>query len=286
MRLRTIGVLCALVGTGCAAPAASTTPPQRPSASASQGRPETSERPAAGTLPESRGGFGSAAAFRKWGLEPMAPAPVPPQQPLRISAVKDPWIKEIPTDKKIVFLTFDDGNEKDPRFIEIIRDLRIPFTMFLTDDAVKKDYGYFRKLQALGNPIENHTLTHTDLKTLNRSGQQREICGAQEKFVKEFGQAPRLFRPPFGSWNDDTLAAMKACDLQAMVLWRVDMGIEDMEYQRADRTLRPGQIILAHFRGPKDLKGQSLTDMTANMLRRIQEQGFTVARLEDYLTYD
>ncbi|WP_244375333.1 polysaccharide deacetylase family protein [Streptomyces ficellus] len=216
----------------------------------------------------------------------MAPAPAAPRDPLKISSVRDPWIKEIPTDERIVFLTFDDGNEKDPRFIEMMRDLRIPFTMFLTDDAVKKDYGYFRELRDLGNSVENHTLTHTDLKSLDQAGQQREMCGAQEKFAKEFGRAPRLFRPPFGSWNDDTLAAMKACGLQAMVLWRADMGIEDLEYQRADRRLRPGQIILAHFRGPKDLKGRSLTDMTADLLRRIQEQGFTVARLEDYLAFD
>jgi hypothetical protein len=56
-----------------------------------------------------------------------------------------------------------------------------------------------------------------------------------------------------------------------------------MQYQRGDRKLRPGDIILAHFRGPSELKGRTMTEMTATMLRKIQEQGFTVARLEDYV---
>lgn len=71
--------------------------------------------------------------------------------------------------------------------------------------------------------------------------------------------------------------------MDAIVLWRESMQITNMQYQRGDRKLHPGDIILAHFRGPSELKGRTMTEMTATMLRRIQEQGFTVARLEDYV---
>ncbi|GAA3058041.1 hypothetical protein GCM10020000_45940 [Streptomyces olivoverticillatus] len=67
-----------------------------------------------------------------------------------------------------------------------------------------------------------------------------------------------------------------------MVLWEATMQINDMRYAEGDK-LHPGDIILAHFRGPSELKGTSMTEMTANMLRSIQAQGFTVARLEDYV---
>ncbi len=71
--------------------------------------------------------------------------------------------------------------------------------------------------------------------------------------------------------------------MDAIVLWRESMQIKNMQYQRGDRKLHPGDIVLAHFRGPSELKGRTMTEMTATMLRRIQEQGFTVARLEDYV---
>jgi len=61
------------------------------------------------------------------------------------------------------------------------------------------------------------------------------------------------------------------------------MQIKNMQYQEPGKKLRPGDIILAHFRGPSELKGRTITQMTVNMLRHIEEQGFTVARLEDYL---
>ncbi|MEU1512918.1 polysaccharide deacetylase family protein [Streptomyces sp. NPDC005811] len=226
------------------------------------------------------------AAYRKWGLKPLAAPPAPPAvKPVRLRADDGlvPVISEIPTREKIVFLTFDDGAEKDPEFVTMMRELKVPFTMFLTDAAIRSDYGYFKKLQALGNGVQNHTLTHPDLRTLGASAQKQEICGQQTRLKDEYGTAPRLLRPPYGNWNEDTRAAAASCGLEAIVLWRESMQIKNMQYQSPSGKLHPGDIILAHFRGPSELKGTTITEMTANLLRHIQEQGFTVAALEDYL---
>ncbi|SHI13430.1 Peptidoglycan/xylan/chitin deacetylase, PgdA/CDA1 family [Streptomyces sp. 3214.6] len=229
---------------------------------------------------------GTAAAYRKWGIKPLAAPPAPPATKPVVQAAAGsgvPVISDIPTKEKIVFLTFDDGAEKDPKFVTMMRELKIPFTMFLTDAAIRADYGYFKPLQGLGDPIQNHTLTHPNMRTLSASAQKAEICGQQKKLKAEYGTAPRLFRPPYGNWNEDTRAAAASCGIEKIVLWRESMQITNMQYQRGDKKLHPGDIILAHFRGPSELKGTTMTEMTANMLRHIQEQGFTVARLEDYL---
>ncbi|MFE7774240.1 polysaccharide deacetylase family protein [Streptomyces sp. NPDC057445] len=225
------------------------------------------------------------AAYRKWGIEPLAAPPAPPKtKPVTLRPGGDvPVISEIPVKDKVVFITVDDGAEKDPEFVTMMRELKIPVTMFLTDSAISTDYGYFQQLQRLGNGVQNHTLTHPNLRTLGAAAQKREICGQQNMLKQRYGTAPRLLRPPYGNWNEDTRAAAGSCGLEAIVLWRESMQIKNMQYQRADRKLHPGDIILAHFRGPSDLKGTTMTEMTANMLRHIQEQGFTVARLEDYL---
>ncbi|MFC8271763.1 polysaccharide deacetylase family protein [Streptomyces sp. NPDC057271] len=227
----------------------------------------------------------ASAAYRKWGLKPFAAPPAPPRvKPVRRSPGGPvPVISEIPTKDRIVFITIDDGAEKDPEFVTMMEELEVPVTMFLTDSAIRADYAYFARLGDLGNGVANHTLTHPDLRTLGRAAQSREICGQQTKLAKEYGAKPRLFRPPYGNWNEDTRAAAGECGVDAIVLWRESMQIKNMQYQRADGKLHPGDIILAHFRGPAELKGTSMTRMTANMLRHIQEQGFTVARLEDYV---
>nr|BFD85217.1 polysaccharide deacetylase family protein [Streptomyces sp. Xyl84] len=227
----------------------------------------------------------SAAAWHKWGLEPLPAAPRPPaDKPVKLSAHGTvPVLTHIPTEQKIVFVTLDDGQEKDPAFIRMMRDLKVPVTMFLMNDAVKSDYAYFKPLQEMGNHIQNHTLHHPVMNTLPLSRQKQEICGDQEILTRKYGTAPLLFRPPYGAYNADTKAAVGACGPRAIVWWRESMQIRNMQYQTADKKLRPGDIILAHFRGPSELKGTSMTKMFANLLRRIQEQGFAVARLEDYV---
>jgi peptidoglycan/xylan/chitin deacetylase (PgdA/CDA1 family) len=205
-------------------------------------------------------------------------------KPVRTGGPVVPVVSRIPTDRKIVFVTFDDGAEKDPAFVRMMQDLRVPFTMFLTDDIIKNDYGYFRPLQRLGNSIEDHTLSHPDLRLKSPAAQKREICGQQAKLAAQYGVRPGLFRPPYGAWNAATRAAVKSCGgLRAIILWRETMQIKRVTFQDPHGRFHPGDIILAHFRGPAELKGESMTRMTAIMLKEIADQGYTVANLEDYV---
>ncbi|WP_046731752.1 polysaccharide deacetylase family protein [Streptomyces humi] len=227
----------------------------------------------------------SVAAWRKWGLRPLPATPRPPaDKPVRLSATGTvPVLTHVPTAQKVVFITVDDGQEKDPRFIQMLRALKVPITMFLMNDAIKSDYTYFKPLQALGNHIQNHTLHHPVMSTLSLARQKEEVCGDQKILTREYGTAPLLFRPPYGAYDTDTRIAVGECGPRAIVWWRESMQIRGMQYQSADRKLHPGDIILAHFRGPSELKGTTMTHMFANLLRRIREQGFAVARLEDYI---
>ncbi|MER7520127.1 polysaccharide deacetylase family protein [Streptomyces sp. NPDC126499] len=275
----------ALFATGCAAADADTPAPTTPKTAPAQDAPaaggaSAGDKAGAPDAPGTR-----AAAFGRWGLKPFAPAPAPPAvKPLaRKPGEPVPVVSDIPTTDKVVFLTIDDGAEKDPEFVAMMRDLKVPVTMFLTDSAIRGDYPYFAPLVAQGHGVANHTLTHPNLRTLSPEAQRREICGQQDRLEEHYGKRPRLFRPPYGNWNEATRAAAARCGVDAIVLWRESMQIKNMQYQRGDRKLHPGDIILAHFRGPSELKGTTMTEMTANLLRHIQEQGFTVARLEDYL---
>ncbi|MFH8789781.1 polysaccharide deacetylase family protein [Streptomyces roseoverticillatus] len=231
-----------------------------------------------------------AAAYRRWGLDkPLAAPPAPPSAKLTDGlkpGAAPKVIRRVPTNDKVVFLTFDDGAEKDPEFVKMAKDLKLPFTMFLTDDIARAGtgYGYFEQLRGEGNrnSINNHTLSHPNLRTLSADAQRREICGQQDVLEKRYGGKPPLFRPPYGNYNDATLAAAGGCGVKALLLWEATMQINDMRYAEGDK-LRPGDIVLAHFRGPSELKGTTMAKMVANMLRSIERQGFTVARLEDYV---
>ncbi|MFJ9947071.1 polysaccharide deacetylase family protein [Kitasatospora sp. NPDC091207] len=271
---------CGGGGSGTAAGAAATTP-------AAAQRPSTAASPAPATTPAAVPAAGDAAAWAKWNLKPLPPAPAAPaDKPVKLERTGTvPVFSEVKTTDKVVFLTIDDGAEKDPKFVEMLTDLKVPVSMFLTRDIVKDNYGYFKPLQALGNHIHNHTVDHAQMSKVPPEKQKSEICDAQSALTQQYGSAPLLFRPPYGDGaNTPALnTAVQQCGPRAIVLWRESMQIHDMQYQAADKKLRPGDIVLAHFRGPKDLKGETMTQMFGELLARVQEQGFAVARLEDYI---
>ncbi|MFI1578254.1 polysaccharide deacetylase family protein [Embleya sp. NPDC020630] len=249
----------------------------------SGGTSTAAAKPAPAAKPDTPGADPATLAA-KWNLKPFAAPPAPPaDKPIKGGGPKPPVVEKIPTQEKIVFITIDDGAEKDPKFLDMMRDLRIPVGMFLNDTYVRQDPEYFRKLQDLGATVQNHTLSHPDLKTLGADAQKHQICGQQDRLGELYGKRPTLFRPPYGNWNATTQTVAGGCGgIGAIVKWQESMQINDMQYA-GEKKLHPGDIILAHFRGPSELKGTTMTEMFGNMLRKIQAQGFTIARLEDYI---
>ncbi|MEU7004822.1 polysaccharide deacetylase family protein [Nonomuraea sp. NPDC046570] len=206
-----------------------------------------------------------------------------------------PVISSIPTRRKVVFLTIDDGWEQDPGFVAKVRSQRIPITTFAMRDAVEATgtpdtsggagryvgagkWGYFRTLRDAGVAIENHTLSHPNLRTMGFDAQKREICRASALIRKEIGARPTLFRPPFGNYNTDTLRAAKSCGIEAVLLWTatVQPGGK-IAYQVPDKRLRPGDILLLHFRPNLARDFQILVD-------KIKRRGYELGNLEAYLT--
>lgn len=205
-----------------------------------------------------------------------------------------PVISSIPTKRKVVFLTIDDGWEQDPGFLEQVREQRIPITVFAMRDAVEATgspdaasgggryvgagkWDYFRKLREAGAPVENHTLTHPDMRTLGYDRQKAEICGMSTRIRAEIGRRPALFRPPFGNYNTQTIRAAGECGIKAIVMWTASVQPEGkIAYQVPDKRLRPGDILLLHFRPNLDRDFRIL-------INKIKRRGFEIGDLAAYL---
>lgn len=206
-----------------------------------------------------------------------APAPAPGS--IKPPPDKDglpPVVADIDTDDRVVFFTIDDGYTKDPKVLEILEERDIPVTPFLTRAAIANDRGYFSRVEEItGQDVQNHTLTHPQLPSRNRSGQKTEICGTDEAFQEWFGQRPWMLRPPYGEWNRDTQLAAQQCGIDYLVMWSVSLPTSQLRYQIGNK-LRPGDIILTHWT-------PSLGPALPAVLDDIKKQGFKIAALQDYL---
>lgn len=184
-------------------------------------------------------------------------------------------VGRVETTDRVVFLTIDDGIHRDPRIPQFLVDHQMPASLFLVRGPLLEDPEYFRAFLASGSTINSHTLNHPELPDLSYERQKSEICGMAQAIRDTYGFSGALFRPPYGSWNDDTKRAAASCGLAAVVTWNSELweGVVDLAHRPA---LQPGDIFLTHFR-------PDLYDNLVSFAARVEAEGFTVALLDRYL---
>jgi peptidoglycan/xylan/chitin deacetylase (PgdA/CDA1 family) len=187
-----------------------------------------------------------------------------------------PIISRVPTTNPVVFFTIDDGMVRDPAVVDFLRDHRIPVTTFVLPNYLHEDPAYFQAIHALGASVQDHTVSHADLRKLDAAAQQREMCGVLDEYATRFGARPWLFRPPGGFLNQSVPVVARQCGIRAVVTWRATMNDGRLDVQGGG-SLQPGDIILMHFR----------TDLRGNLevaLNAAHAAGLQPAPLEQYLT--
>jgi peptidoglycan/xylan/chitin deacetylase (PgdA/CDA1 family) len=202
--------------------------------------------------------------------------PLPPTPVAIPGGSVAPVISRVQTPNPVVFFTIDDGMVRDPAVIDFLRERHIPVTMFPIPAYVREDPAYFQAIHALGASVQDHTITHADLRKLETAGQQREICGPLHDYATRFGARPWLFRPPFGYMSPSVPAVARGCGIRAVVTWRATMNDGRLDVQGGG-PLQPGDIILMHFR-------RDLRENLEVALNAAQAAGLRPAPLEQYLT--
>lgn len=267
--------LAATVLAGCGSSKA----PARRAASGGHTASSSPSTPASSD-PSPPSGIGSVSPTPSTSATPStSPSPsssVDPQDPsLQTKGGLPPVISKLPTTDKVVFITIDDGWQKDADFVDLVTSRQVPITVFLMNDAAKGDYGYFRDLQQAGALIEDHSMTHPLMTRLSYDEQKAQICKTADIYATQYGTRPTLFRAPYGAANATTRKAAADCGMKAVFFWREVSEHGDLEYQTPG-GLQPGDIILVHFK-------PNMARDFRTLLGRIENQGFKPAAFKDYL---
>ncbi|GAA5094277.1 polysaccharide deacetylase family protein [Nocardia iowensis] len=185
-------------------------------------------------------------------------------------------VSRVATNDPVIFVTLDDGWNHDPAAQQLLLDRQVPASLFLLPGAYSYDAGYYRTLLDHGpSRIENHTVDHPDLTTMDADGQRAQLCAARDKTLAQFGQEPRLARPPYGAYNDTTRAVAGACGAKALVTWTHDFSTWAGATPPTP-TLEAGDIVLLHF-------NDTVTADLGRALAAADAAGLRPAPLRDYL---
>ncbi len=167
---------------------------------------------------------------------------------------KTPFVRQAGAQHREVALTFDDGpGIYTERILDALRRGHAKGTFF----TVGRQIGSFplplQRSVAEGNEIGDHTWNHADLTKLAPKDLTAEITDQAAALQQDGLPRPRLFRPPYGAYNDATLAAT-AKQKMLTVMWTIDSS----DYMATDPVAlskyvlglaQPGAIILMHDGG-------------------------------------
>lgn len=185
------------------------------------------------------------------------------------------------TDRKVVYLTFDDGPHppETERVLDVLRERGARATFFLIGSKVSGNEAVLRRMLEEGHALGLHTYSHAGTFPLQSFDKMLADVNEGKRAVESVaGKKISLFRPPFGVTNPTIAKVVRTLGLQT-VGWDVrsfdTMFCKSSDHdwyvpvvERIMKQVRPGSVILLHDR----LDGAS--ELLAILLDRLTASGY------------
>lgn len=183
------------------------------------------------------------------------------------------------TDRKVVYLTFDDGPHppETERVLDVLRERGARATFFLIGSKVSGNEAVLHRMLEEGHVLGLHTYSHAcTFPLLSFDKMLADVNEGKRTVESVAGRKISLFRPPFGVTNPTIAKVIRTLGLQT-VGW--DVRSFDTVYckpsdhdwyvsvvERIMKQVRPGSVILLHDRldGASELLDLLLDSLAAS----------------------
>jgi peptidoglycan/xylan/chitin deacetylase (PgdA/CDA1 family) len=194
-----------------------------------------------------------------------------------VKSLFNDFIWEIDTDRKEVFLTFDDGPipEVTPWVLDQLRKYDFKATFFCVGDNVRKYPYLYDQLIEEGHTVGNHTFNHLNGWLTDNQTYLDNIRKCDVLFKTDF------FRPPYGKIKKSQFNILNLS--KTVVMWDILSGDFDPSITTEkclDNVInhyKPGSVIVFH----DSLKAQEkLTYVLPKVLAHLAENGYRSETLD------
>lgn len=179
---------------------------------------------------------------------------------------------------KCVALTFDDGpGRHTARLLNSLKASNTKATFFVLGNATTTRPALVRRAAAEGHVVASHGWDHKQFTRLGAAAQRDQLRRTASAITRAGAPAPKLFRPPYGSYNATTRSLGTP-----IILWDVDPL--DWKYRsvssvtrRVMAQVKPGSIVLLH-----DIHGTTV-DAVPGIIRQLKAKGYTLVTVPELL---
>lgn len=192
-------------------------------------------------------------------------------------------IYNVQTQDKKISLTMNCAWNADDvdKILEVLNQNNVKITFFMVGDWIEKFPDSVKKIYESGNEIASHSDTHPHVNNLSYEENIEEIEKSNQKIEKITGQRTKIYRAPYGEYNDTVIKAANDKGYYT-IQWDLDTldytGITGGEmWNRLEGKIKEGDIILSH-NGTKHT-----ADSLDMLIKNIKAKGFEVVKVSDLI---
>lgn len=181
-----------------------------------------------------------------------------------------------------VSLTFNvyESAENVLKILDILDEYEAKATFFIGGSWADDNVDCVREIFKRGHEIGSHGYFHKDHSKMSYEANLEEIRPSVKLLEMILLNEVKLFAPPSGAFNKDTLSACLTLDMKVIMWSRDTIDWRDSDVNliinRATQNLNPGEFILMH---PKDVTVKALPEI----LSYIRENGLKTAVISQNL---
>lgn len=161
-------------------------------------------------------------------------------------------IYSVSRDDKCVSLTFDAawGNEDTQQLIDILGTYGVKATFFVVGEWVDKYPESVKALHDAGHEVMTHSDDHAHFAKLSTEQIAANINKSCDKIEAVTGVRPKLFRCPYGEYNDNVIETLSSLGMYT-IQWDVDsLDWKELSAgeitERVTKNVKSGSIVLFH----------------------------------------
>ena len=192
-------------------------------------------------------------------------------------------IYRVQTEQKKVAFTMNCAWNADDieTILQTLKENDVKITFFMVGDWIEKFPDAVKKIHEAGHEIASHSDTHPHVNKLSYEKNIEEIEKSNEKIEKITGKKTKIYRAPYGEYNDTVIKAAQDNGYYT-IQWNLDTldytGLTGEEmWKRLEQKIKAGDIILSH-NGTKHT-AESLDQL----LKNIKQKGLEVVPISDLI---
>lgn len=192
-------------------------------------------------------------------------------------------VYSVATEEKQVAISFDAawGADKTQGILDLLKEYNVTATFFLVGFWVDEYPEMVKAIDDAGIEIGTHSNKHPDMAKLSETEIKEELEVSISKIKSITNKEIKLFRPPFGSYNNTLINVCEQMNL-IPIQWDVDTldwkGLSGSEMtSRVVSKVKNGSIILMHNNSDNILDGLRM------ILDRLTMDGYKVTSVGELI---